>query len=50
MYLPLDQLMNKGDRSGSSGESNRAADSQSPASQSGAGSNTDDDRERRVRE
>ena len=50
MYLPLDQLMNKGDRSGSSGESNRAADSQSPATQSGAGSNTDDARERRVRE
>ncbi|MDH3434520.1 MAG: FtsH protease activity modulator HflK [Gammaproteobacteria bacterium] len=50
MYLPLDQLMNRSDRSGASGESNRAADSQSPAAQSGMGSNTDDARERRVRE
>ncbi|MDH3440670.1 MAG: FtsH protease activity modulator HflK [Gammaproteobacteria bacterium] len=50
MYLPLDQLMNRSDRSGSSGESNRAADSQSPPTQSGVGSNTDDARERRVRE
>jgi len=50
MYLPLDKLMNRADRSGSTGESNRAADSQSPQSQSGAGSNNDDSRERRVRE
>ena len=50
MYLPLDQLMNRSDRSGSSGESNRAADSQSPQTQSGVGSAIDDARERRVRE
>ena len=50
MYLPLDQLMNRSDRSGSSGESNRAADSQSPQTQSGIGSAIDDARERRVRE
>jgi len=50
MYLPLDQLMNRSGRSGTSGESNRAADSQSPPTQSGVGSNTDDARERRVRE
>ncbi|MCP4301177.1 MAG: FtsH protease activity modulator HflK [Gammaproteobacteria bacterium] len=50
IYLPLDKLMNQADRSGSSDESNRAADSQSPKSQAGVGSNDDDARERRVRE
>ena len=50
MYLPLDKLMNQTGRTGSSGESNRAADSQSPQPQSSAGSNADDARERRVRE
>lgn len=50
MYLPLDQLMNRSDRSAASGEANRAADSQSPPTQSGVGSNADDVRERRVRE
>jgi membrane protease subunit HflK len=50
MYLPLDKLMNQTGRAGSSGESNRAADSQSPPQQSAGGSNADDARERRVRE
>jgi len=50
MYLPLDKIINKADRTGSSGESNRAADSLSPQSQSGAGTNAEDSRERRVRE
>lgn len=50
MYLPLDQLMNRSDRSGASGESNRAADSRSPQQPSADGSNADDARERRVRE
>ena len=50
MYLPLDQLMNQTGRTGSSGESNRAADSQSPQQQSAIGSNADEARERRIRE
>ncbi|MBT8101663.1 MAG: FtsH protease activity modulator HflK [Gammaproteobacteria bacterium] len=50
MYLPLDKLMNQAGKSGQSGESNRAADSQSPQPQSGAGSDLDDSRERRIRE
>jgi len=49
MYLPLDKLMNQADRSGSAGQSNRAADSQSPQ-QTGPSSTEDDARERRVRE
>ena len=50
MYLPLDKLMNQTGRTGSSGESNRAADSQSPQQQSATGSNADEARERRIRE
>jgi len=50
MYLPLDKLMNQTGRAGSSGESNRAADSQSPQPQSTFESSADDARERRVRE
>ena len=51
MYLPLDQLINRQSRQGS-GESNRAADSQSPQSQSGAVlTDTDEEgRERRIRQ
>lgn len=50
MYLPLDKLMNRVDRSGSSDESNRASGSQSPQPQAGVGPDADDSRERRVRE
>jgi len=50
MYLPLDKLMNQAGRAGSLGESNRAADSQTPQSQSGDGTNDAETRERRVRE
>lgn len=50
MYLPLDKLMNQTGRQSSAGESNRAADSQSPQSQSASGSSVEDARERRVRE
>ena len=51
MYLPLDQLMNRETRTGS-GESNRAADSQSPQPQPGAAlTDTDEDgRQRRIRQ
>ena len=48
MYLPLDKLMDQAGRSGSTGESNRAADSQSP--QSAAESDEDGTRERRIRQ
>jgi len=50
MYLPLDKLMDRTGRSGSTGESNRASDSQTPQSQPGANSADADARERRVRE
>ncbi|MGI9236592.1 MAG: FtsH protease activity modulator HflK [Woeseiaceae bacterium] len=50
MYLPLDQLMNRGDRSGSVSESNRAADSQSPQPQSSTVPQDDESRERRIRQ
>ena len=50
MYLPLDKLMNRGENSGESGESNRAADSQSPQTRAGVGLSEDDARERRVRQ
>lgn len=50
MYIPLDKLMNQAERPISSGQSNRAADSQSPQTQSSAGAGLEDSRERRVRE
>ncbi len=53
MYLPIDQLMNRPGRTGSGGESNRAADSQSPQmpqSQLEAAQAEDDARERRIRQ
>lgn len=50
MYLPLDKLMNQTGRQSAAGESNRAADSQSPQQQSAVGSALDEARERRVRE
>jgi membrane protease subunit HflK len=50
MYLPLDQLMKQQGRSGAAGESNRAADSQSPQAVQGTMLPEDEDRERRVRQ
>jgi len=48
MYLPLDKLMNQGVRQDSAGESNRAADSQSP--QRIVVPADEDARERRIRQ
>lgn len=50
LYLPLDQIINQSIRPASSGESNRAADSQSPQAQTGDGANDTEARERRVRQ
>ncbi len=50
MYLPLDKLMNQTGKQSTGSEPNRAADSQSPQTQSTAGSVRDEARERRVRE
>ncbi len=53
MYLPIDQLMNRPGRTGTGGESNRAADSQSPQmpqSQLEAAQAEEDARERRMRQ
>ena len=53
MYLPIDQLMNRPGRTGSGGESNRAADSQSPQTSEPkleSGYTEDDPRERRMRQ
>jgi membrane protease subunit HflK len=50
MYLPLDQLMKQQGRSGATGESNRAADSQSPQAVPGTMLPEDEDRERRIRQ
>lgn len=49
MYLPLDQIMKQEGRSGA-GESNRAADSQSPQALPGTVPSDDEDRERRIRQ
>lgn len=50
LYLPLDKIMNQSDRSDSTGESNRAGDSQSPQAKDLILSPEADARERRVRE
>ncbi len=53
MYLPIDQLMNRPGRTGTGGESNRAADSQSPQTSEPkleSGYTEDDPRERRIRQ
>ena len=53
MYLPIDQLMNRPGRTGTGGESNRAADSQSPQASEPkleSGYTEDDPRERRIRQ
>lgn len=50
MYLPLDQIMKQEGRSGVAGESNRAADSQSPQALPGTVPSDDENRERRIRQ
>ena len=50
MYLPLDQIMKQEGRSGAAGESNRAADSQSPQALPGTMPSDDENRERRIRQ
>ncbi len=50
MYVPLDKLMNQTGRQSVVSEPNRAADSQSPQTQSTVGTALDEARERRVRE
>ena len=50
MYLPLDQIMKQEGRSGAAGESNRAADSQSPQALPGTVPSDDENRERRIRQ
>jgi membrane protease subunit HflK len=50
MYLPIDQLMDRPGRTGSGGQSNRAADSQSPQTPPADALSEEDARERRIRQ
>ncbi len=50
LYLPIDQLMNQGNRSRTSGDTNRSFDSQSSGQTSNDIRSSSNDRERRVRQ